>query len=367
MNICLVLGAGATYADRKKGRCRYEEPPLDRNFFWNHRLAYADADGRVRTRHGRFRVLDDFFLRNFGHLVTPKDDEHNSLEYVLRHLYNDLFVAASSTDSAEYLTGVVEVLNTLIARSTTRIIISHKLQLVQVLEDLVNSCGDPSGLTVVSFNYDLLAERALEYLSKNGHVPGLFSFPSCYRLPETSFDLTSPKRSHHEIFGNSDNSTGVMVLKPHGSLNWFTPLQKGETVLDLCMKPRSRILVSRRKKLSEALTYNKRATFPVIIPPFGHKASLIKNGIIDSVWAALWKSLEKAERVVCYGYSFPPADEEARHVFTRACRSSGRLQQLEIINPDIAAFSRTESALGAPKALYFRTAKEYMDHYSIPE
>lgn len=35
---CLIIGAGATFADATKKGLRYELPPLDRNFFWNHRF-----------------------------------------------------------------------------------------------------------------------------------------------------------------------------------------------------------------------------------------------------------------------------------------------------------------------------------------
>jgi hypothetical protein len=76
----------------------------------------------------------------------------------------------------------------------------------------------------------------------------------------------------------------------------------------------------------------------VIIPPVYAKQSLIHT--VQATWDEARDELQKADRVVFFGYSLPQADIEAEKLFQRALVSNTNAAGIEVINPDPGSAER---------------------------
>lgn len=188
-----------------------------------------------------------------------------------------------------------------------------------------------SGASIISFNWDYELDKALFPKVTTG----------CYGLAEKGTD-------------------GLVLLKPHGSLNWY-----------LASLGR-RIIPERRVKLwtgqgGDESVYcflrwrapksKRRRYVPWIVPPTHLKD--FRHGMLRHIWKKCVDLLSVASEVYFLGYSLPPADWHSRYIFRcgfynqedglplngdRAA-PTGRAQ-VRIVNPDRLAFRRIESIVG---------------------
>ena len=187
---------------------------------------------------------------------------------------------------------------------------------------------------VVSFNWDLVLDQLL--------------FGG--RLDSESYGLSSK-------LGN-----GPLLLKPHGSLNWYEgtqlkhvpSLKQSEIFHDTAEAKCVHAFLRPRGIKSKS---GKRYT-PLIIPPTYFK------DFTPSIFQQLWKNctdvLSTPKRVVFLGYSLPAADLHAQFIFRCGFYNQlhGRLRksgdrypatgasEIIIVNPDQDAARRIESVAG---------------------
>lgn len=367
---CLIIGAGATYADATKNGFRYELPPLDKNFFWNHHISYSYSKGKGGKEYkgsgwNRFIMYDlnSYFRKKYGYDIYTKDSPNNSLEKALRILYTDIFITESAKEAEELLVKLITLLNNLIALSTGRITISMRNRLTRVINKLLNDCESPEDLTIISYNFDLQAEKSLRYISRrNARLNSYFDFPNCYCLPSRSYKVTSPKDDTSDIFDSRKRDTkklkGIKILKPHGSLNWFSLYPAKSSLLSHISKSKN-IMISRRAMLPKALTFKGETTFPVVIPPLVNKGAFIRSTVIDNVWSEMRSELGKSSRLVVYGYSCPEADTESFNLLSQVFTEARIIKELDIINPDPSIIARLQDAVRSPIIHYYKNADYY--------
>jgi hypothetical protein len=184
--------------------------------------------------------------------------------------------------------------------------------------------------TVVSFNWDLVLESLL-------------------------FDEgASPN------YGLDEALSGPVLLKPHGSLNWFTGLagtQLKSEHKQLLHQTGDRAVFRFRHFRAPR---GKRSYMPLIIPPTFNKR--FARPIFQDLWRKSVSELARAGRVTFLGYSLPEADLHARFILrfgfdnqeqgvplpsgTRAIPPGPAITT--IVNPDIHAARRIESTVGKP-------------------
>ena len=158
---------------------------------------------------------------------------------------------------------------------------------------------------------------------------------------------------------------GILILKPHGSLNWYLQ-EVGQHIksdrVTLLWKPSARneqksepiycFLRWRGPKSSHGRRY-----VPWIVPPTHMKS--FQHQMLRGVWRQCAYSLGTASKVFFLGYSLPAADWHARYIFrcgfysdpgqglrtgVRAKRAAS--PEVTVVNPDNAAFRRTEAVVG---------------------
>ena len=168
-----------------------------------------------------------------------------------------------------------------------------------------------------------------------------------------------------ESYGLSeDPGTGPLLLKPHGSLNWYEATQtekvSGENLIEIFPHddPKERIeafLYPREIKSKVGRRYT-----PLVIPPTYLKD--FHRPIFRQLWRRCTETLSTAKELIFLGYSLPPADLHAQFIFRCGFHNQieGRLKEdgsrerhtptgpsnVTIINPDQEAARRIEAVAG---------------------
>lgn len=178
-----------------------------------------------------------------------------------------------------------------------------------------------SGDAVVSLNYDTLMDKALL---------------GCGWNPAVGYGFSA---GHKTKFLDGLKTTGtprnVLLLKPHGSLNWFA---KG-TILNyeevLSKRPPSKILMAR---VPRAYDISREKLVRFFVPPLYSK--FFANRFWKSLWDRLFRCLIEAEVFIIIGCSLIEADFHLRAIIGRALRKRRRKFQRIIIverSPEVRA------------------------------
>lgn len=361
MKVTLVLGAGASFADHIHKGYRSNWPPLDRNFFWYYREEHED-DGRISYLR-LFYKLDDYFKKYYGHVVCQKDNPHNSLEYVLRILYIDTHVPYGSNEAEDLLLGLIEYLNKVIARSTNCIALNRRSKLVKLIDFVLKF--SEGNLCIISFNYDLQAEKSLMVLSNNTGYKDLLSFPNCYCIPSAFYKFSKPKEKEADMFVISNQKCPIKILKPHGSLNWWKVMPKGKSISNYYNSGSDRFFISKRYLLPLDLTHKGNKTIPLLVPPLINKSVILKNNIMQNIWAEMSKEVKTSDKLIVFGYSMSDYDGEANSLFLHSLKDGSNVKAIDVINPDVNVSQKFFNISNAKVGSVFRDVKSYISHYSL--
>lgn len=255
------------------------------------------------------------------------------------------------------------------------------------------------GDTIISFNYDLIADTALRKEVYWDEAGG-YGFGCLSRIK----DLDSKG-----LF-DTGMRCDVLLLKPHGSLNWrlqneWLPSMvddlpsrrsiRGELLGDrygLDTRLRKRISLTaieditdhcydylpieafdldskllgrmteeeQRMFLSEGIRIHSDA---FIVPPAAYKFGDvdIPPDIVE-IWSLMSSALSTASRIVCVGYSFPLTDVEFGTLFRLSLSRKRRSDlEIEVVNPDQRVLERLR--LMAP-GIKIRHAAEFLADYT---
>lgn len=200
--------------------------------------------------------------------------------------------------------------------------------------------------TVITFNYDLLAEAALLAPTDPNHTSS-----DLYRVPLTPLGLRKAA-----VLG-SNGSLPVALLKLHGSLNWYwSGLDAGpsDPVFDAGMtggwSPGG--LASR---LGQDVTDLVADKVPLVVPPTATKSSYYRNDLLRGQWRLAAEALRKADELVVVGYSLPPSDLTVRNLLQTNFRP-GR----------IVAVNRSERAADSCEEIFPGAVdRTYVGHNAI--
>jgi hypothetical protein len=183
--------------------------------------------------------------------------------------------------------------------------------------------------TIISFNWDLVLDELL--IEEN-------------RAAEQYGFVSNPKR--------------LLLLKPHGSLNWFDGHQAANiknNMAVLLMKDQHHPTYAFTKFRSPRSKIGRKYN-PLIIPP--HYMKRFDRPGFRELWQKCVSELSTAAEVVFIGYSLPPADFHARFMLRCAFhnqvdgvitgpKSRGQATgppKVIVVNPDLTSARRIETA-----------------------
>jgi len=345
MKTVVILGAGISRA-ASGNKPVARRPPLDADFFSIAKAAEKKRFDQVNE------VLDDL-VGDYAHTLR------SSLEASAAYLY---LKAIDSRTGSVYHKGflkLLQLLNLVLARTTNSLSLGPRSLLYRFLLSEIRKVGDPKDLTVITFNYDLLAERALyEIASKNGE--DIFSFPGCYRLDDIEkIQHVNGCQPFTDIEKEHD---GVSVLKLHGSMNWQSKHTSGEPTPSALFSPNRAIHVMNSPEIPRSLTWkpNKRRVYmkPIIVPPVSGKRGMMHSAL-PKLWSIAAQSLQQADRVVVAGYSCPPLDLEARILLSENLRAN-KDKKLYVIDPNAVSAAKFIEICGVDHATIYRSVNEWV-------
>lgn len=166
------------------------------------------------------------------------------------------------------------------------------------------------GDTVISFNYDLLMDSAME---KN--LPGW--------TPRAGYGLKTAAGGE-----SPGGEPPVYLLKPHGSFNWLNCKSCGNTYV---LPPSQPLLAGKSSVFNRPLGEPEEHLLErFIIPPSLKKD--VHGKLMQHVWHKAGKALEKARRLVVIGYSLPAADFLVKRLLYRSLSQNRALLEFELVD-----------------------------------
>lgn len=331
MKTVIIIGAGATRAEAEsQGASREQRPPLDGDFF---ELAMLRAD--MKTHRDR---IHGFVKEHFD--VDIFQSPRPGMEEIFALVYSSTSITPLPAGVKNAFSSLCRIYAKVIEETTNWIEPTTRGPLCRLIRSTVNS-GPTS---IITFNQDIVIEKALDILTKADSLI-TWQLDGGYKLSFAAVTSPSGELDAENFFLRKRGVTEInpVLLKPHGSLNWYAKTLKKDAVLSQ-LKPTHKINCTRRRKLFTTMQYTSDNnsgrktwyTWPIIVPPILEKGTFLGNAL-DTIWDASWESLVEAERIIVYGYSFPNADAQSQTFFKRASAQMKHRPVLISINPDILA------------------------------
>ncbi len=308
----LILGAGATRGALQS--VKKIRPPLNKDFFNILKECVNSIDGQ--KHRNKFLKLERFIgkeLRNLDSRVPTMEEVFTYL-FVSKDIPN-LKGGPGPKPSGnfrpeirDFLILVVSIFNFLQSAPKAK-----KWGLYSNLTTLLEE-GD----AIITLNYDTLLDNALLEIGWN---PIKGNTESGY-----GFRIDSQKVKFKNCRKPSDNKR-ILLLKPHGSLNWYG-MGKIRT-LDDALRSKKKI---RKIIMSPAPgaynTNNNLIRF--FIPPLYSKFTI--NPFWQKLWTLAFDKIVSCERLIIIGCSFNPTDFHFSQITRRALeRRKNSLQEIIII------------------------------------
>lgn len=309
---------------------------------------------RAAERQGYNRVVGALtqLVGDYAHTLT------SSLEASAAYLY---LKAVDSPSGSIYHKGFLDLLSLLtavLAKTTNNLSMGPRSILYRFLLSELKKAGKPEDLTIITFNYDLLAERTLdEIASKNG--PEIFSMPGCYRLDDIA---QFSNINGFKQFKNIEKAhAGISVLKLHGSMNWQSLHTSAEPNPSALFSPSRALHVTNSPDIAGSLAMKKKRRSymkPIIVPPVSGKRNMMHSSM-PKLWKSAAKTLQKADRIVVAGYSCPALDLEARILLSENLRLNDD-KKLYVIDPSSQSAARFIEICGVDHSTLYRSVKDWV-------
>lgn len=229
------------------------------------------------------------------------------------------------------------------------------------------------GDLVISFNYDLLIDRALrsrgDWYFNDGY--GL-EFHRIGRRAADDAEWRAPLQTR----------SAIKLLKPHGSLNWLYPRDASQSNLNLDLhgveRPRPALVLYCLEDLHEAFLEDHPVyewweryeheedgrifdMHALIVPPAITKPYRSFEPYIGPVWArALQALLSSATELLFVGYSLRPEDLRSWWLFRKTAAEAERLTRVTVVDPSEDVFNRIQEVFAGREVV--RAANTLADY-----
>lgn len=223
----------------------------------------------------------------------------------------------------------------------------------------------------VSFNYDLLLDRAIEKLSHGEwDTSNGYGFTINYgildRFPAMDPQGVLPFVKAVQLNGSGSFTRGIQILKPHGSLNWLVPLkipygagsggmqfEKDPVVVPLTTEHKLRYVSS--TETFNNVTFPEgglsRDVSPCILPPVRSKLSDLP--FFDTVRNQELEAIKNADEIYVLGWSVPRTDQDQECLIRTAIAGRSKaLSSVTVVNQGAPPeyFERIADLLSVEKA-----------------
>lgn len=245
-----------------------------------------------------YQSLEDVWDWRWG------SDLRNNVELLLTHLASDHPWEEESRrlhGRANYAE-IVDVLVNEISRAE-RELMSEVDEAPTWLIDLV-ATWHRSQSVVITFNYDLLVERAHRSMQERNEATPYKSHRTLYPLP------IAPSISRTGSAYGERRTETLSLLKLHGSVNWWNSGPggpPGDPVFDSLNSARWAADTAHHEE-----HWTVQDKFRLVVPPAIEKGSYYSSSLVQAQWQMARSAIMDAETVTVIGYSLPAMDLHSR-------------------------------------------------------
>lgn len=383
MSVTVILGAGASRAEgilaQKENHFPNELlPPLDKTVFEqaNKRdiTFFSEVASFVKSTFGidlRLKQVSSEYIFNLLLQLTYKKNE-SAIDYelyILAILYRNLISLNTSELNCNYESGIFGLLK----QTTTNWEIDE--------------------ISLITLNYDLLIEKALENIDVERIGPKcsesrLFDILYSYQVDFDGYFWLRGGKSENKLktiesykslddsvkrnlFEIRANKKYVSLLKLHGSLNWFYEVPSSESREFALPKSTSKsyLSIDRNPKTgysrdSEGARHKKMIQKrPIMVPPVYDKVSFFAN-LLNPLWEKAGFAIRRTEKLIFYGYSLPDADIGMKMMLANSIANNQKLESVEIIDTNPAVCEKYINELPIKSINYYESIEEYLSKNS---
>jgi hypothetical protein len=363
MKTLIIIGAGSS-RDAAHGFKLHKRdlPPLDRDFF-------------EILGHRNISVLQGLLPAVRAVTNHSARWEETSAERVFNYILDRLLGNPDNLSVDRQARLLISTFAQVISETTQ----SLNSEATKRLARLISSCckKDCDRVCILTFNYDLLIERAYNQLVESSEKFSSVIPSILYNVPFINDSLEDGRDVQIDP-NDLDAWYSFKILKLHGSLNWlhlmnskrdfrFGAVNKSESQPYFCdlNLPTFGFMPDdcRLTKMPNGPYY-----WPIIVPPVYWKSAYFGH-ILKGVWSKAEVLISQADRLIFYGYSFPDSDQNALALFKRMKRPS-QFQKLLvppvspheviILNPDCQTAEYARNGIGYERVKYYKCLDDYL-------
>lgn len=223
--------------------------------------------------------------------------------------------------------------------------LARKNQNIKIYQDFCKKLN--KGDTIITFNYDLIAEQGL-------WEQGKWTFLDGYGFTKNMYDFQDDNLKYP-----SDKPTEslVKVYKLHGSLGWIYNEEAEEVILGGMPDYFSGYtgIYCERNLYSAEARWDMGTTF--IEPSYIKRFNCVH--VLD-IWKQAFLALQPCNELIIIGYGLSEADTAA-HAFLTSWVYTSQITSITVINPDSSVFGRFEMIFGKPIIKKKMTFKEWIE------
>ena len=218
--------------------------------------------------------------------------------------------------------------------------------------------------TVISFNYDLLMDYALEHTKK--------------WFPNSGYRIAFKQVIEHDKFLPliTTSEFGIPYLKLHGSLNWLygispyrilfnAPAPTGEDIF--LLKSINHEIIPGPMDIAGKHEYTENNIYydlhSLIIAPLKDKPYYSMPKALLSLWNLAANAMKMADELILIGYSMPESDTKSRGLIQQAKKGHPVLSLVDI-NPN-PVIERLESLLNYKPSFVYNSFQDYVNTIKV--
>jgi hypothetical protein len=175
-------------------------------------------------------------------------------------------------------------------------------------------------LSVITTNYDMMAECCLKQIGCQLRLPGEWS------------PITPPQFSGDSVYLDTTDSNSVLLCKLHGSLNWYSDSKIEGRLMVENGGYRKRLLEPQAELFLPQISPLEPPSEPIIVPPTFFKMQT--DSWFQDIWSSAGEMLRKADKLVFIGYSFPDSDVYMRYFLAANLYENVDLRSIDIVDPN---------------------------------
>ncbi len=178
--------------------------------------------------------------------------------------------------------------------------------------------------TFITFNYDLLLEKALQEWEIPFQYEGLPDNEGLLFGTPTEYDDSA------KSIQKNAKKNAVSILKLHGSVNW--------ALTSKALPPQDRVIKVFGDFRDIPISRGELVEFfnpldLLLAPPIWDKGTAKIGHPLSDVWSNAIKKLQTATRIIVIGYSLPLADAHFRYLMAAGLQHNISLREIVFVNP----------------------------------